>query len=218
VLRDLFRQLILLPTFGRSKTYWERRYRLGGTSGTGSYGVEAEFKAEVLNRFVREKGVERVIEFGCGDGHQLGLAEYPLYLGIDVSRTAIEMCRDRFRGDPRKSFLWYDPETTVNIANFVKADLTLSVDVIYHLVEDYVYEKHLDDLFLTSRRFVIVYSSNKEERTLVPHVRHRKFTVDVERRFPAFRLVRTVENRYPERSFASFFIFEGVPSEDARQG
>ena len=45
----------------------------------------AAFKAEVPNDFVRARGIDSVIEFGCGDGAQLALAEYPAYVGIDVS-------------------------------------------------------------------------------------------------------------------------------------
>ncbi|MCI0429729.1 MAG: class I SAM-dependent methyltransferase, partial [Rhodospirillales bacterium] len=148
---------------------------------------------------------------GCGDGNQISLIRHPLYLGLDVSRTAIDRCRDRFRYDPAKSFLWYDPARTINIANFLQADLTLSLDVLYHLVEDDVYRRYQNDLFGTSRRFVIIYSSDSEDRSTVPHVRHRRFTTDVERDFPDFRLIDRIGNRYPEQSFCSFFVYERIP-------
>ena len=75
--------------FPGSAAYWESRYAKGGSSGVGSYGRFAEFKAEVLNRFVATHSVQSVIEFGCGDGNQLALASYPWYLGYDVSATAV---------------------------------------------------------------------------------------------------------------------------------
>lgn len=43
----------------------------GGTSGAGSYGVLAEFKAEVINSLLLEHSILTAIEFGCGDGSQL---------------------------------------------------------------------------------------------------------------------------------------------------
>ena len=178
------------------------------TSGAGSYGVLSEFKAEILNSFVISHSIGSVIEFGCGDGNQLQLAAYPSYLGLDVSKTAIDRCRDRFEADDTKSFLWYDPARTINIANFLEADLTLSLDVIYHLVEDDIYRRYLRDLFSTSRRFVIIYSSNGEERSTAPHVRHRLFSADVTRDFHEFRLINRIANRYPEQSFCSFFMYE----------
>jgi hypothetical protein len=65
---------------------------LGGTSGPDSYNASAEAKAAFLNEFVRARDVRSVIEFGCSDGNQLSLADYPSYIGLDVSRTAIELC------------------------------------------------------------------------------------------------------------------------------
>src|SRR5512139_2970605 len=82
--------------FSGSKDYWEERYRAGGNSGGGSYGRLAQFKADVLNGFVERHGVESVLELGCGDGHQLELARYPKYIGLDVSVTAIRQCAARF--------------------------------------------------------------------------------------------------------------------------
>ena len=206
-LGHLIRQAVLLPSFRSSKSYWERRYRLGGTSGEGSSGQLAEFKAEVLNRFVRDHDIARVIEYGCGDGQQLALADYPLYLGLDVSRTCIEHCQVSFKDDRSKSFLWYEPATAVRLDNFIKGDLVLSLDVIYHLVEDAVYERYLDDLFAAAGRFVIIYSSDKDEPQRLPHVRHRRFTHHVAQRFADFSLVDHIENRHQHKSPCSFFVF-----------
>jgi SAM-dependent methyltransferase len=89
---SLIRQIL----FPGSKKYWDNRYCQGGHSGAGSYGQLAEFKADVLNKFVLENDIQSVIEFGCGDGNQLSLAKYPHYIGIDVSPKAIEICRKLF--------------------------------------------------------------------------------------------------------------------------
>jgi len=209
-LRYLVRQLFLGLASRSSGDYWERRYNAGLTSGSGSAGILAAFKADVVNEFVRTRAIASVIEFGCGDGSQLALAQYPRYLGLDVSRTAIDLCARRFAKNASKSFLWYDPTRAVNLAGFISADLTLSLDVIYHLLEDEVYSRYLRDLFSTARRFVIIYSSDSEERLAAPHVRHRRFTRDVERDYPNFRLVRRIDNPHREQTFADFFIYERV--------
>ncbi len=90
--------------FSGSAEYWELRYASGGSSGQGSYGRLAEFKAEVINNFVMERGVHSVIEFGCGDGNQLQLAKYPVYVGLDVSEKAVAMCKEKFNNDTSKLF------------------------------------------------------------------------------------------------------------------
>ncbi|NIQ00794.1 MAG: hypothetical protein GWM98_10685, partial [Nitrospinaceae bacterium] len=100
-----FRQVF----FPGSGNFWETRYARGGDSGHGSQGRLAQFKAEVLNRFVEQHRVESVIEFGCGDGGQLALLRFPRYIGLDVAPTAIARCRERFRADSSKSFFLYHP-------------------------------------------------------------------------------------------------------------
>ena len=61
--------------FEGSARYWDDRYARGGSSGDGSAGKFAAFKAEVLNGFVERHGVQSVIEFGSGDGGQLSLGQ-----------------------------------------------------------------------------------------------------------------------------------------------
>ena len=136
--------------FSGSATYWESRYVAGRNSGAGSYGELATFKANFINDFVAGSGVSSVIEYGCGDGNQLALAEYPSYIGFDVSTTAIELCRSKFQNDLTKRF-----ELSEDFGGEV-GDLTLSLDVIYHLIEDDVFHSYMELLFRTSRRFVIV--------------------------------------------------------------
>jgi len=55
----------------QSGSYWEDRYATGDDSGLGSYDELARYKAQIINEFVREKQVDSVVDFGCGDGNQL---------------------------------------------------------------------------------------------------------------------------------------------------
>src|SRR5690606_4386755 len=171
---------IPLVGFKGSDAYWKGRYRLGGDSGSGSGGASAAYKAAVLNAFVVRYGVRSVIEFGCGDGRQLSLAEYPRYLGVDISRNAIDRCNALFSGDPNKSFLLLDSYAGQT------ADLAMSLDVLFHLVEDRVYDAYLERLFAAAERYVAIYSSNQAAGSPLPHVRHRAFAADVAERFPGF--------------------------------
>ena len=198
--------------FGNSSRYWEQRYARGGNSGAGSYGRLALFKAELLNDFVEQRGIQSVVEFGCGDGHQLSLARYPSYLGFDVAPTAIELCNQRFAGDGSKRFVLHDSQREA--APVKVADLALSLDVIYHLVEDDVFDAYMRHVFAAAKRYVIIYASNDEAPSPAPHVRHRRFTDWVEQHELAWRLESHIPNRYPpslsdgeETSFADFFVF-----------
>jgi len=198
-----------------SAGYWESRYRQGGNSGAGSYGHLARFKAEIVNAFVREHAITSVIEFGSGDGAQLALAEYPSYVGVDVSPTAVALCRQRFAADSTKQFHLaggsaHDLDT---------AELALSLDVVFHLVEDMAFDVYMHDLFGHARRFVIIYACDKDEATQDAHVRHRKFTDWIARNTDGWQRIAHIGNRYKfdplqpaETSFCDFHIFARTDS------
>jgi cyclopropane fatty-acyl-phospholipid synthase-like methyltransferase len=198
--------------FSTSRSYWERRYRQGGKSGPGSHGRLAEFKARVLNEFVAKHGVQTVVELGCGDGAQLSLANYPHYLGLDVSKTALEICRSRFRLDETKRFARY-PMKDIGVH-----DLAISIDVIYHLVEDDIFATYMNALFGSAGMFVIVYSSNIEGERLGVACRHRTFTRWIDENARLWRLREVVRNPHPfdrsdphNTSFCDFYVYERNP-------
>lgn len=205
-------QWIRRVQFPGSANYWERRYRKGRTSGPGSFNRVAEFKAEVLNIFVQENQVKSVVEFGCGDGNQLSLLKMPRYIGIDISRTAIELCKKRFGSDATKTFICSDDLLGKEIFS---SDLAISLDVIFHLVEDTIFREYMAKLFGAATKYVIIYSSNHEEPGRHGHVRHRKFDAYVERHFEDWRLVKIIQNKYPfvqddarNTSISNFYIYE----------
>ena len=194
--------------FSESADFWEQNYAQGRTSGNGSYGELAEGKREFLNELVRARGVRSVIEFGCGDGNQLSLADYPRYIGLDVSRTAIGLCQRRFADDPTKSFFRYDGACFTDRAGVFTADLALSLDVVYHLTEDKAFDTYLRHLFDASQRLVVIYSTNAEHRGTAPHVRHRHFTPWVEANCPQWRLAGVTQGPNTELARADFFLYE----------
>lgn len=201
-------KILPLMRFRGSGRYWEERYRLGGHSGEGSRGENAEYKAKVINRFIADHHVQSLIEFGCGDGYQLAMLESANYIGVDVSRTVIQQCQARFAVDARKRFIH-----TSEYAG-ERADLAISLDVIFHLVEDEVYTAYLDRLFAAAERYVLIYSTSADAaHTGVPHVRHRDVAADVTRFFPNFERMPKDEAITPppvrfDRGLAtSFFMY-----------
>jgi SAM-dependent methyltransferase len=207
-----------LPLFARARnlvfpgsaSFWESVYRKGETSGPGSYGRLAEFKAEILNEFVKAKNIQSVIEFGCGDGAQLQLANYPQYVGVDVATLSVARCSSLFAQDRTKRFYHVDARP----ANIGKFDMAMSLDVIYHLVENSVFDTYMRRLFDSSRRYVVIYSSDFDAFTQAPHVRHRKFTTWIAKNVQDWQAAGFVANRFPtdptqpnETSFADFHFF-----------
>jgi hypothetical protein len=193
----------------KSGDYWEKRYAKGGTSGAGSYGDLARYKAEVVNAFVEENNIQRVIEFGCGDGHQLSHFRIPEYCGLDVSRTIIKRCTERFRGDPTKRFFWYDNTSPFTDPMIGRADLTLSVDVLFHLVEDDVFLAYIETLFGHSDKYVLIYSTNFYRSYKSPHQLDRKVTKTIQERVDDFELLETIINPHKgSDTMSDWFIYK----------
>ena len=214
----MFRRILRFLTGKRgfhSSRYWEDRYREKGNSGAGSYGVFAEYKAEIINQFVAEYGIRSVIELGCGDGNQASMLNIGKYLGVDVSKTAVARCKDLFRGDASRSF--------VHLPNLKdqSADLTMSLDVIYHLIEDEVFHSHMALLFERAEQYVMIYSTNvDQDQGLGQHVRHRKFSDWVEANASDFQSFKIIENNIDRSLFAegdlpaSFYIYRRVSKDN----
>ena len=177
-----------LESFGAR--FWEQQYVKGLTSGEGSRGCAAAFKARVINDFLTAHQIRNVIEFGCGDGHQLGLINYPRYTGYDVSLKAVQMCTELYKNDSAKCFQ--------HIGNYDgrRGDLTLSLDVIYHIIEYEIFDQYMCRLFDASTRYVCIYAVDVDDHpsTREACMYHRKFSTWVAANKPEFRLILEIAN------------------------
>lgn len=219
MIKKIVKGFLAKGKFKGTVDYWESRYAAGGNSGSGSYKQLAEFKADFLNQLVQEEGIRTVIEFGCGDGNQLSLATYPNYIGLDVSPTAIQRCSSIFKSDPSKSFFLYSTLAFQDHHQVFSADLALSLDVLYHLVEDEIFHIYLYHLFNSGKQYVVIYSGDEANVPghHDPHVRLRKFTDYVAQYFNEWKLDRKVKNKYslaeygPDLgSFADFYVYKKI--------
>lgn len=188
--------------------YWDTRYRSGGDSGAGSRGRLGKHKAEVINRLVRRYEVRSVIDFGCGDGMLLKLLELPRYLGLDIAPSIIDRLRKEFAKDSQKDFALYRPGRGYDAA----AHMALSIDVIYHQVDDKLYDQYMRDLFLSALRLVLIYSTDKYREPCV-HERHRKFSDWIHAHRPDWERIGEIPPPYPldpkdpDTSDCSFFLY-----------
>ena len=202
--------------FPGSEAYWERHYVAGGDSGPGSRGELAQYKAGFVNDFVRAHDVRSVLDLGCGDGGQLALADYPTYIGMDVSVTALRACVARFRGDEAKTFLPYAAGAVSDPGGLLRADLALSMDVLFHLVEDEIFAAYLHDLFGFADRFVIVYASDGDRQSTIGSVTDRGFTAWVRDNLPGWELSHREPNPHAwdgdvrRTTRSEFFVYRRV--------
>lgn len=183
--------------------YWNDRYIAGGNSGAGSYGEYADHKAKVINSYIKNLGIKTISDFGCGDGNQISLLTgFEKYAGYDISSHILEVCRKKFENDSRFSFY----EHTYEMPN---ADLCMSLDVIYHIINYGVYEMYLATLFGKSDKYVLIFSSNHDRNVKgVTHIHHRIVTDFVDEYVTNFKLVEKIENNL--KTSAEFYLYKKI--------
>jgi hypothetical protein len=94
--------------------------------------------------------------------------------------------------------------------------MVISLDVIYHLIEDTVYDNYMNHLFNLSNKYVVIYAyDNDEFDNYAPHVKPRKFSSWVKSNREDFKLIKHIPNKFPYEksnpettSFADFYMYE----------
>jgi len=154
--------------------YWDRRFADGIGAGRGSEGEAALAKARYVNELIASEPVETVADWGCGDGGFLGMIRAPHYVGIDVAPSAI--AKAVVTHGHSRSFVLWRPGAPIE----VHADLALSLDVVFHLVDDVEYRQHLAAVFGSADRLVAFHATNRPNpEGAAPHMRHRVWIEDV---------------------------------------
>jgi len=108
-----------------------------------------------------------------------------------------------------------------NQLDLAKYPSYVGVDVIYHLVEDDIFESYMDDLLSHSSRRLVLYTSDSDAFSPrgdpPPHIRHRPVSKWMASH-PDWHLTRRIANPFPfqefdqdNTSFADFYIFERDP-------
>jgi hypothetical protein len=174
-----------------SSKYWEKRYASGNTSGDGSYGHLAKFKAEIINNIIKKYDIKSVVDYGVGDGNQCNLINTTniSYYGIDISKTAINLCCNKFQDN--KTFMLVDDFINTN----TRCELSISCDVIYHLIEKDIYQNYMKNLCNFSNRYILIYARD-EDINHAEHVKFRKFSNFMNK--TQYELLEHIPNPYPQ--------------------
>ena len=133
-----------------SSSYWETRYKSGGTSGSGSLGKLKDWKWSVIKKYAGE--IDSIIDVGCGD---LSFWEERVlpdnYIGIDISETIVERNRSKWT----RVFIHASADEYVELP---RARIVLCLDVLFHLMDDKLYAGTLRNLTRYSSTWIFVYT------------------------------------------------------------
>jgi SAM-dependent methyltransferase len=189
-----------------AKEYWNKRYVEGGNSGDGSYNTMAEFKSEIINEFISTTKCYDMIDLGCGDGNQLEYFNRIKYVGVDVSPYILEKCKEKFASDELKSFIHYDEAKNLSR----KFGVAISLDVVFHIIDDNEYAEYFDLLFKLPDRYVILYAIPPDDGTIQwgEHMKIRDNESYIKERFTDWKLIKKIDAKYPELTSCIFLIYE----------
>ncbi len=200
-----------------SQNYWRIRNRDLSASGSGSRGSLLDYKVEFINSLISRLAVTSLIDWGFGDGALASRIQVQDYLGIEISEDLVNR-------------MLTSPATEINNHKYILSgqytgnvrELALSIDVIYHLTEDSTYHSYMANLFSSSSKYVLIYSSGLYDTKDLPsaiHVRHRDLhryhTANLQTEFSIegiFKNPFPYNKRQPENtSFADFILLKRLP-------
>lgn len=193
---------------GKAWDYWENRYRTGGNSGAGSTGDLLSWKAGIVNEIIKEAGVKSGLELGAGDGKFANLLSLESYFGYEISPSAVSLANKNINKPNYKV-------STKTPFHFRKFDMTMSVDVIYHILHEREFNRHMTKLFYAAKRLVVIYSYPRQpSEKMSEHITFNDFISWVQGQAPGWELLVHIPNKFifdeenPNRTSRSeFFIY-----------
>jgi SAM-dependent methyltransferase len=195
--------------------YWDGRYQQGWTPVPEKVPLQ-EYKATYINNFIAFRRLKSVLDLGCGEGTQSHLMVCDRYIGADVSPTAIKKAR--------KANL--DKEFLVLPTDLPSVDITISLDVIYHLVYNDDYQEYMNTLFDRAEQYVIMYTSDPNKGWPQPptHIRHRNVVQWALDNTTGFELYAYEKNPFPyfvganenTTSWSDFYVYKRLLGVESR--
>ena len=199
---------------------------------------------QIIEGYFNQLGLNKgtFFEMGAGDGVVLSMTKHKSYLGYDVSNTTLTSLRSKYGNDQSRNFIHYDGgELSQEQLKESRSDLALSMEMLFHLVEENVWEQYLENLFALGTKYVIILSSNcLEDQNLKAvfesihskkqpasirvrngicsdpsaHVLHRAFLSRVlEKESDDWVLFDFIPNKHPELCFSDFYFFKRLSRE-----
>ena len=129
--------------------YWDNRYKTGGNSGLGSISKNRDWKWEIIKKYCSD--LNNIIDVGCGDLSFWEGKDCKNYVGIDISPFIIQKNRDL-----RKN--WQFICNSADIRQDIKANTVFCFDVLFHIMDERVYKKILENLTYYSEDIIFIYT------------------------------------------------------------
>ncbi|WP_405154846.1 hypothetical protein [Paenibacillus sp. FSL K6-0108] len=136
---------------------------------------------------------------------------YDTYLGVDVAGSLVRLCASKFANDTSKSFMLYTPGLWIN-RGFMQADLTVCLDVLYHITDETDFRNTLYDILHSSTEWVVLYTRLKQNGSPGVSTIQGRNIFDYLFEYPEFKVHEIIPQRYPDLSSADFIILKRTPA------
>lgn len=183
-----------------TRRYWNRRYQRGSGSSFEPHEGVINFETGLINEFIKKHEIKSVLDMGCGDGSVFQrLRNLPIYHGMDISSIIIARMQQKYEKDDSRMF--FEPHTMPDYYY----DLVISIDTIYHLVNDHEYIDYLEKLEKKCKNYLIISSTNYNAYYGGGYIRHRAFLKDI--KDLGFKLLKKVDSPF-DTDQCGYFVFE----------
>jgi 2-polyprenyl-3-methyl-5-hydroxy-6-metoxy-1,4-benzoquinol methylase len=196
-----------------SDEYWKLRHKslLQNPKNVGNKGLtvkqnedligsKAAFVAHLIGKHLKDN--ISILDAGCGAGEfsKYFFCNKYQYSGFDVSPDAIQQASNVSKGN-------FFVSSITDLKLKQKFDLVMCLDVLFHIVDDYMWNKAVENLAqrvkLNGCLFIIEYFPGTPSTAL--HTKWRK-TSDYEKKLSDFKLVENITFQYPHEKLNKTFL------------
>lgn len=128
--------------------FWDKHYYEGGTSGPGSIDSYRDWKWKVITGMAGQ--IDDVIDIGCGDLSFWEGKQCKNYTGIDISKVIIDK---NIKLRPVWNFI---VKSADELVGELQAPVVLCLDVLFHIMDEVVYEKIFKNLGHYSSKWIFL--------------------------------------------------------------
>lgn len=188
--------------------YWENIYASGGNSGAGSRGKLKDWKWSQITESIGD--TSNIVDIGCGDMKFIGGHEPINYVGIDISKTIIDVNKLVY-----PNYIFYNINADQYIPQ-LRAPVVLCMDLLFHIIDDDIYYKILDNIIKYSSKYIVIYSWDKNPIPLWnlkaryygsnKYQKFRNFDNDV-KRFESRGFELIVKSKVSYNKYGALYIF-----------
>jgi hypothetical protein len=152
--------LVKAPT----KKYWDSRYSLAHSLGSGSQGRNLQYKVKIIEEIVSSYKICTIVDIGCGEAPYLDKLKFDSYLGVDASDVVIQMNRERYQGSTSIKFVCLEE---FNSNPRPSSDLVISSEVIFCLKKEEISE-HIGLIDSIQSPYILIFNKLRQTRIHLP--------------------------------------------------